>query len=298
MEPLAIFDADLLVYENTYSEDIEARLAVLEGHINYINAHEAKSRISLSEELEAMIYEGIPWSSSKDLSNRLSILFQRISFIPPKSMTVPFEDVTFRPEQAVCTKVKDSQILKEWKRLLGRCVIQAEREVSRCLVATWRKQGEADQELSVKVTGSERVEGVLPLVFDEHGWNSQYHFMEWWPDLHKCVRCCFETDNAMRKYRARLRNPLSFDTVPSFERDIKHYCTQEARQRALVVSLTKKVHGIKDRGLKDERVKGSKNLRRLTVIKEEGGYRLHYMPSDGKITLVNFSDHDNMDRKT
>jgi hypothetical protein len=157
-------------------------------------------------------------------------------------------------------------------------------------IATWETPA-VHQYDSVSITISDPksatdIQFDLPLVWDDDSWAVQLVKHDWWPDLQRCVELEFKSNPAIRSHSMVRKEPMSFKSSKRFRDSLDRFCSDKHLQRSLVEALTKKVYGIHDVGLGDERLG---DIRRFRVT---DFWRVHYRMEDDRLVLLEFGPHD------
>ena len=133
--------------------------------------------------------------------------------------------------------------------------------------------------------GVDKEDHYVPLVWDENTWFSRMGSQEAWPDLQMCVEIYFRSNFGMQSHPQARQNPIPFEWTDSFWKSVDDLCQPPMRQ-LLVKAIVKKVYGILDSKLHDERIR---NFRRFRVT---DFWRVNYVERGGRIVLEEFGAHD------
>ncbi len=290
---LTAFDPDLLIYSEahwrTRQHCFYKRAGALAEHRD-ANRYYGQS-IAISHELAALVYQSFPWHDSyrsiPELRDLRQFVLEDLGRVCKIMHRPRASEVTFQPEGVTCVKISDDEVIELWKDLLAVCL---DREVALGVdfqIATWPSaivtSGCDHLRLSIfcqSACESHRI----PLVWSGASWKRRLRFRDFWPDLHRCVELYSQASIAGLGTRGS-KTPVAFDCTDDFWKSVSKFCQPTMRHR-LIKAVSKKVHGIHDATLGDERI-GS--LRRFRVTKF---WRVHYRDLGDRIVLDEFGPHD------
>lgn len=294
---LTALDPALLIYRypdwRENEEHCLRRFAALALHRRMIRQYGQK--LAMSDGFASVIQHDFPWTSDyrgigelRDLRQFILEDLQRAHNVHTRfSGTAHIE-----PAGVVCQHADAADVVDCWKELLCGCVLEALSSEFQPQVATWDTHDvhECNGTLVLATAGGDgrglTEQHRLPLVWDEDSWAEQLATLDWWPDLHRCVEFCFAANPDMRHHEAARARPLEFECTAAFSRSVDRFCQEEEFiRRSLIKALTKKVYGIQDTGLRDERFR---SVRRFRVTRD---FRVHYALENDVLVLLDFGHH-------
>lgn len=295
---LTVLDPALLVYRyadwRVREDHCLRRFAALTLHRRMIREYGQK--LAMSDGFAAVIQQCFPWNSDcqgvpelRDLRQFFFHELGRAHYV----RTLFSGKADIEPQRVVCQLVEGDDVVACWVKLVCSCVIEAAASDFQPQIGTWDTSDARATSGHVALTivecdaGGTAIAYHVPLVWDRDTWASQLATQDWWPDLHRCVEFYFAASPDMRQYRGTRREPLKFECTAAFCKSADRHCREDQSiRRALIKALTKKVHGIQDSGLGDERFR---KVRRFRVT---GDFRVHYLDEDGVLVLLEFGHHD------
>jgi len=285
----------ILSYEDlqTPEPDFSSRFDALALHHRV--TREWAQKVAMSEPYVDKLMRLPPWTQEcrriyqlNDVRSFILDLIGRAQYVAPKGGT----RISAEPAGIVCATVAvPREVVGAWNELLHGCTHQPNTDALDPQIATWESPALADgcETLVVTVGESSQDGGTeihqFPLVWDEETWYRRLGTMKWWPDLHRCVECCFWNSAGMRSYPEARRQPIPFSYTDKFWDSVHRTCRDESSRDLLIKALTKRVHGILDAGLGDERI-GQTGRFRVTLSS-----RVHYREEDGELVFEEFGSH-------
>ena len=291
---LSALDPALLVYQRqhwqTGQQHFVSRIRALALHRATIRKH--NQLIAMSNNVRALVYQCFPWNHEYktigELRDLRQFVLEELIRVHDVTETKKADCVSLQPRNLTCRYVENVSVLAAWKDLLCACVEEAANSKFDVQVATWETPVllENSQSLVVSVSSNAVAEDHnLPLVWDENSWAKQLYREDSWPDLQRCVEYYFSADFEMQRYPRVTVNPIPFEWTDSFWKSVEDLCQPQMR-RLLVKAIAKRVYGILDSSLGDERLGP---IRRFRVTRF---WRVHYRQLTNRIVLEEFGEHD------
>ena len=208
---LSLLDADLLVYDGSdfYSAKTDVRKQALLDHLNRIADY--RQKIPMSDELEALLWQNGFWNPSRshELRKVLQANLQRCREVVITRVTG--ESTSFVPQDAVCQTIKDSNVISEWKSLLGSCAFEASTKNLKSVVATWQTSGINPKALYLTVVNDENPQNYdIPLIRDNQARANQFDPLEFWPDYAKCAELYYLANLGTNDSRKKIKKCCQF----------------------------------------------------------------------------------------
>ena len=282
-------DPSLLIYEPASGgksfENWDTRIEALVFHKRMIRAF--SHRVVMTDELVAKLWRVFPWAPEyksiaefRDLRQFLSDLAQRQQSI----WSVGSDSLVIEPAGVTCEGLEDEEVRTLWLDLLGSCWLgDVDIQVATYIGSSTQKAPEA---ISVAFAGEPSLgECTIPLVWNEESWFRQVSSLDHWPDLGNCVAVCFRRHTSLHEYAGYRKDPMPFKCTAKFDKSIERITDPKLRL-AVVEAVMKKVHGVLDSGLSDEKFGNARRLR-VSLF-----WRINYDVADGTLVFDEFGEHD------
>ena len=291
---LTALDPALLIYERKHWL---SKCSHFFDRIRTLALHRAAlinggQKIAVTNDFAASVYQSFPWHGAHktvaELRDLRQFVLEDLSKGHYFEKTGSADDVLLCPANVTCAYMGDPTIVNAWKELLCSCTKDEANSGLHVQVATWESENlhESSQSLVVSVSYDSKVcDYELPLVWDQESWTLQLCSQDYWPDLQKCVEFYFKANVGMQVYAAVLDKPIPFECTEGFWKSVDDLC-QPNRRRLLVKAIAKKVYGVLDAKLGDERLG---DVRRFRVT---DFWRVHYRLMGNRIVLEEFGSHD------
>ena len=290
---LTLMDPALLLYEMSEWRTGEAhflsRVRALALHRHHIKKY--KQQVAISDPMRSAIFRCFPMGAefkhNSDLHDFRLFVLDDLTRARTIEGGAQAKEIVLQPDTLTCMCQEAAAATDCWKELLGNCIAGEDSTKDDIQVATWslpiELTGLNDTSLHVTCQSSSLTRS-LPLVFDEKSWAKRLDYEDYWPDLEVCVELYFRSNAAMQGY-AGIKEPIRIRCSTEFMRSVESRCQRPTRS-LLVKAIAKKVYGIHDPGLHDERFK---SVRRLRV---DRSWRVHYQKHGDELVLLEFGHHD------
>ena len=293
---LSALDPDLLIYNYADWQNREPhcwdRFGALALHRRMSREYDQK--IAISNQFCALICQSFPWGTGyrnitelRDLRQFVLEDLQKAHYLEAQAG----KNVTLQPTGIVCQHVGEAEIYEAWEALLCGCVDEGTLTEFVLQVAAWDtptvRAHSGPMILTVHDLDSDtETRHDLPIVWNEDSWATQLSTQDWWPDLQRCVELLFRTNPGLKGYPGVRAQPIPFECSSAFSGSLNHYCTTQYLRISFIEALTKKVYGVTDASLGDERI-GTLSRFRVTRF-----WRVHYREESNRILLQEFGPHD------
>lgn len=274
-----ILDASLLIYryedwksKNNYCLE---RMRSLFLHRDFLNRYQ--QRIAISKEFLALVMQHFPWSHSnipgfRDFRLFITADMQRMGdYICKSDRQYDFE-TEIKPDGIVCTCIEEG-VLKEWVNLLYGCLNDNDNSINQ--IATWDSDEinnygkELELEFNIIGNTPEKYIYKIPVVWNEDTWFKRLATQDWWPDIHKCIKLYYETNDAIKALPDIRNEPFGIEYEEIYG-DIVGLCNTESMKLDTIKALTKLVYGIRDKALCYKKIGEDRYRFRVTIH-----YRMH-----------------------
>lgn len=296
---LTVIDPALLTYDcgdlNSGRACCLERLEALTNHRAIIKKYDL--RIAVSQSLTDFILSLFPWelTGNNMLRDLREFIFNDLQKRADYVDTDESMEVEISPEGVLCQYSDCQDLVRAWGQVLVGCVSNSNAFQHTHTIATWDCPAIVPQiQLIIQAPSAYRTseaghEYCIPLVWDYDSWAKQLIGQDWWPDLHRMVELTFITNGAIRNHAQATTTPMLFDCSNHFWESANDFCCDSGIRQSFVDTLTKLIHGIRDKGLGFEPVKSKPGIYRFKVT---GAVRVHCHMEGKRLIIDEIGPHN------